>query len=72
MTTNNDKSPEITQFLDNTSMKSFNRTRTESMSQNICVMCGNPATTFKDELSKREYAISGMCGTCQDSIWGDI
>lgn len=25
---------------------------------------------FKDELSKREYQISGLCQKCQDSVFG--
>lgn len=25
---------------------------------------------FKDELSKKEYSISGMCQKCQDEIFG--
>lgn len=25
---------------------------------------------FKDELSKREYKISGLCQKCQDSVFG--
>ena len=32
--------------------------------------CGGEANTFKDELSKREYSISGLCQKCQDSIFG--
>jgi len=25
---------------------------------------------FKDDLSKREYGISGLCQLCQDSVFG--
>lgn len=32
--------------------------------------CGQPATTFMDELSKKEYQISGLCQNCQDEIFG--
>lgn len=37
-----------------------------------CPMCGTPIdiTTFKDELSLREYSISGVCQACQDDIFG--
>jgi len=31
-----------------------------------CVWCGGEAKEFKDEISKREYAISGLCQACQD------
>jgi hypothetical protein len=31
--------------------------------------CGGPAVEFRDELSAREYTISGLCQKCQDLIW---
>ena len=37
-----------------------------------CPMCGaeiNGADDFKDELSIREYGISGTCQECQDMIF---
>lgn len=36
-----------------------------------CPMCKETVSwdSFKDEISKREYRISGMCQKCQDSIW---
>jgi hypothetical protein len=35
-----------------------------------CPTCKNPVGDFRDEISKREYGISGMCQTCQDSVFG--
>lgn len=46
-----------------------------------CPTCGKEATKtprndlpvaflFRDELSAREYRISGMCQACQDSVFG--
>lgn len=32
--------------------------------------CGEPATKFRDELSVREYRISGLCQKCQDKVFG--
>jgi len=37
-----------------------------------CAICGrelNIATEFKDELSKKEYKISGLCQECQDKVF---
>lgn len=34
-----------------------------------CVWCKGDATEFRDELSRREYAISHMCQTCQDEVF---
>lgn len=33
--------------------------------------CGGPAVEFRDDLSRKEYSISGLCQKCQDSIFGD-
>jgi hypothetical protein len=35
-----------------------------------CPVCGLDITKFDDELSQREYEISGLCRECQDSIFG--
>lgn len=34
-----------------------------------CPLCGDKIGHFKDQLSRREYAISGMCQVCQDSVF---
>lgn len=39
----------------------------------VPIGCGqqvNPRIDFRDELSLREYGISHLCQTCQDSIFG--
>ena len=37
----------------------------------ICTWCKKEITTpFRDELSKREYNISGFCQRCQDETFG--
>ena len=36
----------------------------------LCTTCGNKITIFKNEISKKEHAISGMCQACQDSVFG--
>lgn len=33
---------------------------------NYCLWCGELATNFKDELSIKEFGISGLCQVCQD------
>lgn len=48
--------------------------RREHISAGVCVPppigCGQPATSFRDECSKREYQITGLCQKCQDEIFG--
>jgi hypothetical protein len=40
----------------------------------ICLTCdeskGLKATSFRDDISRKEYAISAMCQSCQDDIFG--
>ena len=35
-----------------------------------CVKCGEFNLEFNDELSRKEYGISGLCQCCQDGIFG--
>ncbi len=57
-----EKSPEMEAFL-----KSLMPER----GTGFCPFCKNPVVMdeFKDELSLREFQISGMCQTCQDEIF---
>ena len=48
----------------------FWQARGKPMSGFICVTCRQPVAEFKNELSRKEFAISGMCQKCQDSVWG--
>jgi len=42
----------------------------QSIRNDTCTMCRKPALAFKDELSKKEFTISGMCQECQDKVFG--
>jgi len=70
MATPSKKTEGIENLLDST----LGASRRETIISNRCVPapigCGGPATEFKDECSKREYTISGLCQKCQDSIFG--
>ena len=48
----------------------FGRSRTLAIAGNQCVKCGELATDFSDEISRKEYGISGLCQCCQDGIFG--
>lgn len=47
--------------------------RRDSITKDVCVPapigCGMPISGFKDELSKSEFRISGLCQVCQDKIF---
>ena len=64
-----EKSSEIERQLDNFTKTHFGRGRIDSIENNICVTCGKDAKEFRDELSRKEYSISGMCQECQDKTF---
>lgn len=52
----------------------FGYDRRTSIEANRCAPpsvggCGGIATEFRDELSRREFTISGLCQRCQDSVF---
>ena len=62
------KSPEIEALIDSTTPGPI--TRVNSIKSDICSWCGAEATQFKDDLSRQEYRISGLCQQCQDETFG--
>jgi hypothetical protein len=62
------KAPGIRQFLED------NFGRSTAIKEDKCIPpptgCGGPAVDFRDELSRREYSISGLCQECQDLTFG--
>jgi hypothetical protein len=50
--------------------------RTTAIRENLCVPppigCGKPVSMedFRDEVSRKEYRISGLCQACQDQFFG--
>ena len=44
--------------------------RKAKIEANLCVACNTPALLFTDALSEKEFGISGLCQTCQDSVFG--
>lgn len=66
------KDPEIDRLIDDMA-KTVNpesKGRVGSIKSGVCVLCNQPAIEFKDELSRKEYTISGMCQKCQDDVFG--
>jgi hypothetical protein len=61
-----EKSPDINRFVNQT----FGIDRETSITNDVCVMCGQNADQFRDALSRKEFSISGLCQKCQDSVFG--
>ena len=66
------KAPQIDALL---SEIIFNgKDRPTCIREGICITCdeakGLKATSFRDDVSRKEYAISAMCQSCQDDVFG--
>jgi len=66
------KAPQIDALL---SQIIFNgKDRVEVIASGDCLTCDEArdlkATSFRDDVSRKEYAISGMCQSCQDDVFG--
>jgi len=57
--------------IDNFLKNELGYDRKGSIEKNVCAVCYEPVDEFKfkDELSLKEYRISGMCQSCQDKIF---
>ena len=58
------KAKEVKQFLDDT------LGRSEKIKSSVCVSCDATDVVFKNEISRKEYTLSGMCQKCQDEFFG--
>lgn len=61
------KAPAIDLFISRLTGKS----REIQIASNLCMTCDKEAIEFKDDLSEKEYSISGMCQVCQDSMFAE-
>ena len=46
----------------------------KNIEKNVCAFCGTDKVKpedFRDNISLREYYISGLCQTCMDKIFGE-
>ena len=53
------------------SLNLYGRSRSIALAAGQCVKCGEFNLEFRDELSRKEYGISGLCQPCQDGIFGE-
>jgi len=66
------KAPQIDALL---SEIVFNgKDRVTCIKEGTCITCddakGIKATSFRDDISRKEYSISAMCQSCQDDVFG--
>lgn len=60
------RNPEYEDMVNGLCKKMFHRKFSSCLDNTVCVRCKKPALSFKDEVSAREYEISGLCQKCQD------
>ncbi|HCX23761.1 MAG TPA: hypothetical protein DHN29_17700 [Cytophagales bacterium] len=60
----------LKEIQENFAHAAYGRGIKESQEKKVCVICGEEASDFKDEVSKKEFNISGMCQECQDFTFG--
>jgi hypothetical protein len=66
-----DKSASVSGALDSVSEELFGTSRTEAITKDTCLFCKGDASEFRNDLSRREFNISGICQVCQDEVFGD-
>jgi len=70
MATPSEKNPAIESFLSEIAGAS----REETIKADRClpppIGCGGEAKEFNDDLSRKEYTISGLCQKCQNEVFG--
>ena len=66
------KNPEIKKVLDNITTDMFGKSKSDAEAERVCVFCHKPIKDedFRNEISRREYGISGICQKCQDDVFG--
>tara|TARA_R110000803_G_scaffold98985_2_gene167054 strand:+ start:267 stop:521 length:255 start_codon:yes stop_codon:yes gene_type:complete len=64
-----DKSPALDAFF----LQVTGKSRPDTVRDGLCMTCDGEYVTMdlKDQLSRDEYLISGMCQDCQDSVFTD-
>ena len=68
MATPSEKNPVIEEYL---TTVNGGKSRRAYIHADKCVKCGGDASQFIDEVSRREFAISGWCQHCQNEFFDD-
>ena len=63
------KSPEMEDALEKLGRSLFGRSRKQSADEQSCICCGESAKVFRDEVSRKEFELSRLCQSCQDSVF---
>jgi len=64
------KDRKMNELLDKFSESFFGIKRTDAHRTSTCVLCKGDVNYFRNEISRKEFAISSICQHCQDKIFG--
>lgn len=62
-------SPNLQKFVDAITEEMFGERNSDAIDNKRCVYCHKSIIGFRDELSRDEYVISGLCQRCQDETF---
>jgi len=63
-----EKAAGINDFLESLSSQ-LSVPRSQAFKEQRCVTCGKEATAFENDISRKEYSLSGMCQICQNDFF---
>lgn len=66
-----ERTPKMEAFNESLGQLVFKNSPKECLDNETCIDCGGDATEFRDERSRNEYHISGLCQACQDKWFGE-
>ena len=61
----------IQDVIDEMTKDRIGLTQKDAQHHQVCTWCGNSVTMFRNQLSQKEYGISGFCQKCQDDTFGE-
>jgi uncharacterized CHY-type Zn-finger protein len=66
-----ERSKELKELVDKVGEQMWGNTLSDSHAKSNCIICGEKAEVFRDEMSYKEYDMSGLCQNCQDKTFGE-
>jgi len=64
--------PKMQKFIDDMTKQAHGISNSEAIEKGVCVECKKRVfiNRLRDELNRKEYAISALCQECQDKVFG--
>ena len=59
----------IAEVMENLRDENYRMVYQDAKNRRICIICKQPAETFRNQSAKLEYSISAICQPCQDSLF---